>query len=177
MSEIVYTVKRSTRARYLRLTVRPGGAVILTAPLAHSERSIAAFVKRYADWIERAQKRMRTVSALPVSGRRDYKKYKEAARAAITDSVEAWSARLGYRYGRIAIKDTTSSWGSCSHKGNLNFSYKLLFVPRELLDYVVVHELCHLKEQNHSRAFWALVGQAIPDYAARRKALRRYILR
>lgn len=117
------------------------------------------------------------LKALPVSGRRDYLTYREEARSLITELVSEWSANIGCAHGRIAIKDTARSWGSCSHSGNLNFSYKLLFLPRELAEYVVVHELCHLTEANHSPRFWALVGAAMPAYRERRAALRRYVLR
>lgn len=157
--------------------MRPGGEVVLTAPVSASARDIEVFARKYSAWIARAVARMRHLIALPGAGKRGYRMHKEDARAVISESVEAWSARLGYRYGRIAIKDTARTWGSCSHRGNLNFSYKLLFLPEELREYVIVHELCHLQEANHSPRFWKLVEAAMPEYAARRKELRRYILR
>lgn len=73
---------------------------------------------------------------------------------------------------KVAIRNSKSRWGSCSKQGNLNFNYKLLFLPLPIVDYVVVHELCHLSEFNHSPKFWALVAEAVPDHKARRKALR-----
>lgn len=71
---------------------------------------------------------------------------------------------MGVRYGRITIRNQVSRWGSCSAKGNLNFNCLLVLCPREVLDYVVVHELCHLKEMNHSKKFWSLVEQICPEY-------------
>jgi peptidylprolyl isomerase len=171
------TVKRSRRARSVRLSVKPGGEVILVAPISASERILVAFLSKHAAWIERSVARMRELRPLPVSGRRDYVANREAARVFVTERVREWSARLGYPHGRIAIKDTARSWGSCSHRGNLNFSYKLLFLPPSLADYVVVHELCHVKEANHSPRFWALVAAALPDHRDRRRELRRYVLR
>ena len=85
-----------------------------------------------------------------------------------------WNAHYGFSFGRVAIRDQRSRWGSCSKKGNLNFNYRLLFLPLPLVDLVIVHELCHLKEFNHSSAFWALVEQTIPDLALRRNALRHH---
>jgi predicted metal-dependent hydrolase len=173
---IAYTIIRSKRARRIHLSVAPGGIVRITVPLALPTRRIATCIGQYAQWIERAQKKMMHVKTVPVRGRRDYKHHKEAARVLIAERVAYWSAQYGFTYARIAIKDTTRAWGSCSARGNLNFSYKLLFLPRELMDYVIVHEVCHLKEQNHSHRFWAQVAHAVPDYQQRRNELRRYVL-
>lgn len=172
-----YTLKRSRRAKRLTLRVVPGGEVVVTAPPQTPERTISGFVYRNAEWIRHAVARTAHLKPLPVAGRRDYLAHKESARAFITERVRAWSVRLGYEAGRIAIKDTARSWGSCSRAGNLNFTYKLLFIPNELADYVVVHELCHIKEANHSPHFWALVEAALPDYRERRRELRRYVLK
>ncbi len=174
---VTYTVRRSRRAKYVRLSVAPGGAVVLTAPIAAPQHALDAFVQTHAEWIHQAIARMTRFTALPVSGRRDYVKHKEEARTFVRERVEHWNQFYAYSYNRIAIKNTKRTWGSCSRRGNLNFSYKLLFLPRELSDYVVVHELCHLKEHNHGAAFWHLVAQTIPDYAARRRSLKRYLLR
>ena len=101
-----------------------------------------------------------------------YARHKEQARAVIVQRIEKYIGVYGFEFGRVAIRNTKSRWGSCSAKGNLNFSYRLLFLPEHLADYVVVHELCHLQELNHSSRFWQLVSQAVPDYKERRKALR-----
>ena len=171
------TLKRSNRVKYMRLKVLPGGAVVLTAPPWISSGVIERFVRGHSSWIDRSVRRMRTFKPLPVSGRRAYLKRKEEARSFITERVQHWNREYGFTYNRIAIKNTKRLWGSCSRKGNLNFSYALLFLPRELADYVVVHELCHLMEHNHGPRFWALVGKVLPDFVARRRELRRYLPR
>lgn len=175
MSAISYTIRRSARTRALRIQVHPGGAVVVSAPHHASERAIDDFVKTHARWIAKASLRMAHYIRLPVSGRRDYLQYKEQARVFITQRVEKWNAHYGFTYQRIAIKDTKRLWGSCSRKGNLNFSYTLLFLPPELADYVVIHELCHLKEHNHAPRFWALVAQTMPHYKHLRRQLARYV--
>lgn len=161
----------------MRLQVQPGGAVILTAPVWTSESSINRFLSGQKSWIERSVARMRDFKALPVSGRRAYLKHKEEARAFVHERLGYWNQFYGHVYERVSIKNTKRLWGSCSRKGNLNFSYTLLFLPRELADYVIVHELCHLREHNHGPAFWALVAKALPDFKKRRMELRQYLPR
>ena len=100
-----------------------------------------------------------------------YVQHKEEARVRIHERVSYWGGIVGVTPGRIAIRDQRSRWGSCSTKGNLNFNYRLVHVPEALLDYVVVHELCHLLEFNHSPAFWGHVARVLPDYALRKEAL------
>jgi predicted metal-dependent hydrolase len=102
-----------------------------------------------------------------------YKAHKEFARELITARVAHWSSVYGFSCGRIAIKNQKRCWGSCSAKGNLNFNYKVIFLPESLMDYLIVHELCHLGELNHSKRFWDLVAQTIPDYKEKRAHLRR----
>lgn len=101
-----------------------------------------------------------------------YLTHKEAARTAISARVEAWADAHGFAYGRIAIRDTRRSWGSCSSKKNLNFNYKLLFLPPCLSEYIIVHELCHLRQLNHSAAFWSEVEQIMPGARSRAVTLR-----
>lgn len=93
-----------------------------------------------------------------------YKKYKEETRRLIISRLEYWAPLCGVNYKRVAIRDTKRCWGSCSSLGNLNFSYKLLFLPKCLQDYIIVHELCHLKELNHSERFWIEVEKVLPEY-------------
>ena len=168
------TLKRSNRARQIRLTVQPGGAVLLTAPQWMSENAINRFVQGHATWIERSVAKMSQLRVLPIRGRRAYLKHKEEARVFVHERLQYWNQFYGHAYGRVSIKNAKRLWGSCSRKGNLNFSYALLFLPCELADYVIVHELCHLQEHNHGAGFWRLVERTLPDYRARRAALRRY---
>ena len=104
--------------------------------------------------------------------RRDYLKRKESARLLVQDRLAHFAAeyaRLDPAYGaamkhrRLAIRNTRSRWGSCSSRKNLNFNYRILDLPPELRDYVIVHELCHLVELHHGRVFWDLVEQVIPQ--------------
>ena len=111
------------------------------------------------------------------SRRRISKKYlqhKEAARSLVSSKLEQFNAVYNFKIGRVSIRNQRSRWGSCSRLGNLNFSYKIVLLPEELADYLIVHELCHLGEFNHSLRFWALVARTIPDYRARRRALKEF---
>lgn len=172
---VSYELKRSNRAKYMRLRVLPGGSVVVTAPASSSVCAIEKFVSEHGGWIERATRRMAFFKPLPVSGHRAYLKYREEARSFITERVSYWNTFYNFTHGRIAVKNTRRIWGSCSRKGNFNFSYALLFLPRELSDYVIVHELCHAREHNHSKQFWQLVGKTIPHHAELRRELRRYV--
>ena len=102
-----------------------------------------------------------------------YHTHKEFARAIIHERVQHWNIHYGFSYHRIAIKNQRRCWGSCSEHSNLNFNYKIVFLPKALMDYVIVHELCHLAELNHSPRFWGLVGQTLPDYSEARAHLKR----
>ena len=169
-----YEIRRSERARRVRITVHHDERVVLTVPRLVSDKSAHAFLETRIDWIkktvERFRKRMPGL-LLPRLSRRDYTKHKEAARQLIEERLLHWNSIYKFVYHRVSIRKTRSRWGSCSKKGNLNFNYRILFLPPELVDYVIVHELCHLQELNHGRAFWELVGQTIPDYKAHRRAL------
>ncbi|MDO8530527.1 MAG: M48 family metallopeptidase [bacterium] len=107
----------------------------------------------------------RRVIRRPRRGTRvNYLKYKEAARELVKRRLEYYNRLYQFKIGRVSIKNHKSRWGSCSKKGNLNFNYKLALLPPEMADYVIVHELCHLGEFNHSKNFWKLVAMSIPDY-------------
>ncbi len=102
-----------------------------------------------------------------------YRRHRKMAEELIKSKVDYFCRRMGFRYNRISIRNQKTRWGSCSSRGNLNFSYRLIFLSPEEQDYIVVHELCHLKEQNHSRKFWALVEEILPDYKKIHKTLQR----
>jgi len=101
-----------------------------------------------------------------------YTEHKESARSLIHSRLEHWAPLCGVSYKKVAIRNQKRSWGSCSSLGNLNFSYKLLFLPHCMRDYIIVHELCHLKELNHSERFWSEVELVMPEYRYYMKELR-----
>ena len=114
---------------------------------------------------------MRVRTARPPT--KKYLAHKEAARRLVHAKIAQFNAHYGFTILRVAVRDQKSRWGSCSKKGNLNFNYRLALLPEPLVDYVIVHELCHLAEFNHSPQFWARVAEMIPDYRARRAELKR----
>lgn len=109
---------------------------------------------------------------MSISSRKNYLENKERARELVQARVEFFAGVYGVSPNKIFIRNTKSRWGSCSTKHNLNFNYRIVFLPSRLADYLIVHELCHLKEFNHSSRFWDLVGLAMPDYKKLRLALK-----
>ena len=101
-------------------------------------------------------------------------RYKEAARSYIPKRVAYYNPMTGGTYSRISIRDQKTRWGSCSSKGTLSFNWRLMLAPPAILDYVVVHELCHLNHMNHSKAFWQAVEAVYPDYRNARKWLKEH---
>ena len=120
--------------------------------------------KRLKRLVRRRVLRTRRRRTWTAAEKQHYQEYKEAARTLVHQRLEHFNQHYQLSYNRISIKNTRSRWGSCSSKQNLNFSYKLLFLPTHLRDYIIVHELCHLKEMNHRPQFWTLVAEQIPEY-------------
>ena len=107
--------------------------------------------------------------------KRGYIKNKDISLQLVKNRVEYFNQFYKFHYNKISIKNQKTRWGSCSKKGNLNFNYKIIFLPKELQDYLIVHELCHLKEFNHSKKFWDLVKLKIPNLNQVSKMLRKHI--
>jgi len=172
--KISYTLKQSVRAKRLRITIHPDGSVVVTAPKRMFEFTINRFVNQKADWIG---ERIAHIGLHPAPAfqkkltRKDYLKHKERARKLVYEKIEKFNNFYHFTLNRISIKDTKSRWGSCSVHKNLNFNYKIVLLPERMAEYIVVHELCHLKEFNHSQKFWDLVAQTIPEFALIKKAL------
>ena len=162
--------------RGIRLSVyRDGRVIVTTGSGIHPER-IARFMREQTRWIEQKLEvvRERQKKMLELAPLCAYPGVKREARAFVMARIEVINVFYRLTFNRVSIRDTRSRWGSCSRKGNLNFNYRLLGLPIHLADYVIVHELCHLAEFNHSPAFWSLVSRAIPDHKERRRELRRY---
>lgn len=171
--KISYTLKKSPRARSVRVSVYCDGTCVVSAPTYIPRFLIDRFVAAKSPWISaKLQSFMpfrHVVSRVERAARRkqsraEYLAHKEAARELVTRRLPELNASYGFTYGRITIRNQKSRWGSCSAKGNLNFSYKIALLPPHLADYLMVHELCHRGEFNHSARFWALVARACPEY-------------
>lgn len=169
-------LKHSRAARHLRLAVYSSGEVVLTAPWGLALKHLEAFVRSRAPWVFGKLeyfKQRQPVEKIK-SDRAEYAKNKLKAAKLIKRKLKFWNQNYQFQYSRVTIRDQSTRWGSCSRKGGLNFNYKVVYLPEHLVDYLVVHELCHLREFNHSEKFWALIGRKIPDYAVRRKELKNY---
>ncbi|MBR1455799.1 MAG: M48 family metallopeptidase, partial [Oscillospiraceae bacterium] len=158
------------------LEVKSDGRVLVRAPRWTPNAVIRGFVARNRDWIEahvaQAAARREAQGAAEKLSEEELRALVREARERITARAAYYAPLVGVRFGRIAIRRQRTKWGSCSSKGNLNFNCLLALAPPEVLDYVVVHELCHLLEMNHSPRFWAEVGRVLPDYGVRRRWLR-----
>ena len=173
---VEYAVKRSRRARRLRLSVYPDGRLVATVPYGTREMIIRQFIREKLPWILSTIRFYRQFrgNVLLRQDSETYNKHKDAARTFIEKRLEFFNEYYGFHYNRVSVKNHKTQWGSCSEKRNLNFNYKLIFLPKRLADYVIVHELAHLHEMNHSRRFWGLIAEVLPDVHKRERDLRSY---
>ncbi|MDO5452276.1 MAG: M48 family metallopeptidase [Eubacteriales bacterium] len=169
---------RRSRRRSIGLEVRPDGSVILRVPNRLPKRDALAFLQSKESWLWKCiaqveeRESFAEAAGLEPLTEDELSALTKAARAYFTEKC-AWLAPLvGVDYERISIRHQKTRWGSCSAKGNLNFNCLLMLAPEDVRDYVVVHELCHRKEMNHSNAFWAEVARIVPDYREKERWLK-----
>ncbi len=173
-----YTIKKSKRAKRMRLAVYCDGSVVVTSPTCVRQSAIDQFIADKKKWAIGKINFFSSVERKPVRAfsREDYLKYKGETLKFAKERVEFYSRDQSFPLNKICIRNQKTRWGSCSKRGNINLNYKIFFLPEALRDYIIVHELCHLKEFNHSQSFWALVGEIIPNYINIKKELRKYEL-
>lgn len=169
--DIDYTVKRSQRARTMRLAIYPDGNVVVTAPRFFGLQAIEDFVTKHSSWVRTKVEETRGRTILRIR-RADIPTLKKQAFALACVRAEYFAAYYGVAYKKISVRAQKSRWGSCSEKGNLSFNYKINVLDPRLADYIVVHEICHLRQFDHSKAFWALVAEQFPDHRELREKLR-----
>ena len=169
MEQITYRVIRSDR-RTVAIQIAPNGQVLVRCPRIMRNTQIEHFVQSRSAWIEKHLAMME--QKLPALTPNTLQRLAAQAAKEIPKRVEHFAPKVGVTYGRITIRRQRTRWGSCSAKGNLNFNCLLLLAPPEVLDYVVIHELCHRKEMNHSARFWAEVERICPDHSSCRKWLK-----
>lgn len=147
----------------------------VTVPWYANRWLAEGFILKNSDWVLQAIEKANNNPFTNIFKDKKYQDYKEKAREFIADRLAHYNSLLQSPYEKVFIKNQRKVWGSCSSKRNLNFNYKLLFLESALADYVVVHELCHLREMNHSKKFWDLVGSILPDYNDRRRELKKIL--
>lgn len=173
---IDYILKLSPRARRLRLAVYHDGRVVVTAPRMMNPRLIEPLIMQKSTWILSKLAFFKNFSGtiLPRSTKKDFIEHKQEALTLAKDRIEHFNKMYHFVFKKITIKNQKTRWGSCSRKGHLNFNYKIAFLPKHVADYIIVHELCHLGELNHSKKFWSLVAKTIPDYREIRAELKQH---
>ncbi len=169
---ISYAVRKSARAKHVRISVNCDGIVLVTRPVDVSFARIEEIVLRRVSWIIGKIEFFKRFGVQSQSSNAGYVSASADVLALVQSRIEYYNASYGFTYNKIAIRNQRTRWGSCSKKGNLNFNYRMGRLAPELIDYIVVHELCHLAEMNHSKNYWKLVERAIPRYNALRKALK-----
>lgn len=166
---------RSNR-KTIAIEIKPDATVLVRAPYFMKNAEICKFVKEKEHWItehlnkaKERQKKAEDVQKLTID---EVKQLADLALKVIPEKTRYYAESMNVQYGRITIRNQKTRWGSCSGKRNLNFNCLLMLAPDEVIDYVVVHELCHLIEMNHSKAFWGEVERVMPDYKKRRQWLK-----
>ena len=174
-NRIEYTLAVSNRARRMRISIFSDGRVVATIPRRISASLIEPFFVEKSEWILKKLDYFKKFPA-PVLNKQEEKKnfarYREHALRLAQERIDYFNAYYGFAVNAVYIRNQKTRWGSCSKKGNLNFNYKIVFLPPHMSDYIIVHELCHLQELNHSKDFWNLVARKVPNHREIRKELK-----
>lgn len=168
---ISFEIIRSRR-KTAAIQLTPEGRVLLRCPMKTTAADARRFIDAHGDWIRSHLKTMEKKPVLPAFSEAELAALTADAKAFFPERTVFFARQVGVSYGRITVRHQRSRWGSCSGQGNLNFNCLLMLAPPEVRDYVIVHELCHRLQMNHSPAFWAEVGRVMPDWQRRRRWLR-----
>jgi len=171
-----YTLKISARARRMRLAVYCDGTVVMMVPQHADVRAAERFITSKSQWIIEKLKHFKKFSGTVLirGGKREFAARKTEALALAEARTAHFNVIYRFHFNSITIKNQKTRWGSCSLRGNLNFNYKIAQLPPHLADYIIVHELCHLGQFNHSKKFWDLVAKTLPEHRDLRRELKEY---
>ncbi|MEE4311049.1 MAG: SprT family zinc-dependent metalloprotease [candidate division KSB1 bacterium] len=170
--------ERSARARYINISVRAGGIVRVAVPIGVPLGRAEKVLTEKRDWVKKHQRKLRESEHTQKAMLANISSSNTAeARKVIRDRLAQLAARHGFKYNRVFIRNQKTRWGSCSSRSNINLNIKLVFLPQELMDYVILHELVHTKVRNHSPEFWKMLDQYVPGAKAMDKQLKKYSLR
>ncbi len=173
--EIDYNLRKNRRTKRLKLTIYCDGSFAVSAPRRLALSDIENYILQKSEWVLAKLKIFKNKtkdSIFSGTNAKDYLQLKEVALKLAQKRVAEFNQLYNLSYRRISIRNQKTRWGSCSKAGNLNYNYKIVLLPERLVDYIIVHELCHLQEFNHSRRFWDLVAQTLPDYKKLRKEIK-----
>ena len=172
MEKISYELVRSSR-RTMSVEVDPSGRVLVRAPRLMPKWHIEAFVQERLDWIQRAKARQaERQEKLPVTQETDKPLYVKRANSILPAKIERYAQQMGVHPAGFTVTSAKTRFGSCSAKNRLSFSWRLMAYPEEAIDYVVVHELAHIRYKDHSRAFYGFIESVLPDYRDRIRILK-----
>lgn len=164
-----------SKRKTIAIHIGEHGTVIVKSPYGVTKKQIESFINQKSAWIEKHRNMVLAAEEEQVDISDEERIYGiEKAKELFPQRVAYYAEVMHISYGRIAIREQKTRWGSCSSKGNLNFNWKLILMPPDLLDYVVVHELAHRIEMNHSEKFWKVVESVMPDYKKRRELLKKW---
>ena len=166
-----YRIIRSRR-KTLAIEITPRGEILVRCPNRMAKWDIQRFVESRRDWIAAHLAKLEQRPHAEPLTEAELKSLAARARQILPERTAHWAEITGVTYGRITIRTQRTRWGSCSAQGSLNFNCLLMLAPEDVLDYVIVHELCHRKEMNHSPMFWAEVAKVLPGYAQQRQWLK-----
>lgn len=159
----------------ISIKIRNSSLIEVHAPFGVGDKDIDAFVEKHGDWINAKLAEMKeaesALNSIDVASKAEFDEKIELAKKIIPEKCAYYADMIGVDYGRITLKAQKTLFGSCSAAGNLNFNIALMFAPEKVLDYVIIHELCHLKEMNHSMDFWHEVEKVMKDYKVERQWL------
>ena len=160
----------------MSIEIKQDGRIIVRVPNRVSNRDIKRFIEDKWDWIENTLSKIEEINQnreeVEPFDETELLRIKKQAKREIPVLVDMYAKQLGVTYGRISIRAQKTRWGSCTFEGNLNFNCLLILLPERVMRYVVVHELCHRKEMNHSKRFWNEVAKILPDYKELSKILK-----
>lgn len=158
----------------MRLDIYSDGSVVVTVPPRKHKMSIDRYINRKKKWLMGRLNLMQGIDtkAIHSVSKKRYKEYKAEALSLARERVDHFNRNYNFSVKRISIRNQKTRWGSCSEDGVINLNYKIIFLPQRQRDYIIVHELCHLGELNHSYRFWNLVSESIPDYIEIKKSLK-----
>ena len=171
MTDIPYRIIRSSR-KTISLEISHEGKLLVRCPQHLSQKAIDAFLESKRSWIEAHRTPRLAAPKLPPLTYGEIQTLADKALEDLPPRVAYFARKAGVTYGSVTIRNQRTRWGSCSSKGNLNFNCLLMLCPEEVRNYVVVHELCHRLEMNHSSRFWALVERILPGYRVQQQWLK-----